>query len=352
MDSGWTFCPTRLPLPGRAALGGGCQFDGHVARALVDTRGAAERPRSVALDRGALVYEGPLDPQLIRRQLVVRLGVRDRRVQQLEDVARRGARRVVEDSPRLLDRPAPDVVHDETGLARRGANVPGARANYDPAVLAPRRRSSPASGRGLRRAAPPARGGCLRLGSLLFGSLIRSGLSLGLGLGGPFRGRTRRRRLLDRGLVLLEALDQLGLLAALRKSPRLQLLLQLLDGQRLPAALGRGRARAHRTLTLSLPAWPRKTRVGANSPSLWPTIDSETKTGTCLRPSWTAIVCPTISGKIVEARDQVFTICFWPDSFICSMRRSSRSSTHGPFFEERDMAYLFPFLPRRRPRTM
>ena len=41
-------------------------------------------------------------------------------------------------------------------------------------------------------------------------------------------------------------------------------------------------------------------RVGANSPSLWPTIDSLMNTGTCLRPSCTAIVCPTISGKIVE----------------------------------------------------
>jgi hypothetical protein len=48
--------------------------------------------------------------------------------------------------------------------------------------------------------------------------------------------------------------------------------------------------------------------VGANSPSLWPTIDSLTNTGTCLRPSWTAIVWPTISGKIVEVRDQVLTI--------------------------------------------
>ena len=30
-------------------------------------------------------------------------------------------------------------------------------------------------------------------------------------------------------------------------------------------------------------------RVGANSPSLWPTIDSDTNTGTCLRPSCTAM---------------------------------------------------------------
>ena len=57
-------------------------------------------------------------------------------------------------------------------------------------------------------------------------------------------------------------------------------------------------------------------RVGANSPSLWPTIDSEMKTGTCFLPSWTAIVWPTISGKIVEVRDQVLTICFFPASFL------------------------------------
>ena len=55
---------------------------------------------------------------------------------------------------------------------------------------------------------------------------------------------------------------------------------------------------------------PRKVRVRANSPSLWPTIHSVTKMGTCLRPSWTAMVCPTISGKMVEARDQVLSIRF------------------------------------------
>ena len=100
-----------------------------------------------------------------------------------------------------------------------------------------------------------------------------------------------------------------------------------------------------------MPEWARKVRVGANSPSLWPTIDSEMKTGTCLRPSWTAIVWPTMSGKIVEVRDQVFTICFWPDSFIAEIRFISAASTHGPFLVERPIAYLF-FFPRRRPRTM
>src|SRR5262249_2421292 len=64
------------------------------------------------------------------------------------------------------------------------------------------------------------------------------------------------------------------------------------------------------TFALRSPAWPRKVRVGANSPSLCPTICSAMKTCTCLRPSWTAIVCPTISGKIVEVRDQVRTIVF------------------------------------------
>ena len=39
----------------------------------------------------------------------------------------------------------------------------------------------------------------------------------------------------------------------------------------------------------------------------------------------------TISGKIVEARDQVRTICFDPVSFIALMRASRRSSTNGPF---------------------
>src|SRR6202008_4652435 len=85
----------------------------------------------------------------------------------------------------------------------------------------------------------------------------------------------------------------------------------------------------------SRPPCERKVRVGANSPSLWPTIDSEMKTGTCFLPSCTAIVWPTISGKTVEVRDQVFTICFWPDSFIAAIRLISAASTQGPFLVER-----------------
>jgi hypothetical protein len=47
-------------------------------------------------------------------------------------------------------------------------------------------------------------------------------------------------------------------------------------------------------------------------------------------------VCPTISGKIVEVRDQVRIICLEPDVFISSIRRISRSWTYGPFLDERD----------------
>ena len=61
-------------------------------------------------------------------------------------------------------------------------------------------------------------------------------------------------------------------------------------------------------------------------------------------------MCPTISGKTVDLRDQVLTICFWPDSFMALTRFIRRSSAHGPFFVERPIArYLF-FL--RRPRTI
>src|SRR5918996_4822685 len=78
----------------------------------------------------------------------------------------------------------------------------------------------------------------------------------------------------------------------------------------------------------------RNVRVGANSPSLCPTIDSETNTGTCLRPSWTAIVWPIMSGTIVERRDQVFTTFFSPRSFIPPILTIRCSSTNGPFFTD------------------
>src|SRR4051812_40290428 len=51
-----------------------------------------------------------------------------------------------------------------------------------------------------------------------------------------------------------------------------------------------GRHQRFFTCVFWSPAWPRKWRVGANSPSLCPTICSEMNTGTCFFPSWTAIV--------------------------------------------------------------
>ena len=51
--------------------------------------------------------------------------------------------------------------------------------------------------------------------------------------------------------------------------------------------------------------WPLNSLVGANSPSLWPTMFSVMYSGTWRRPSCTAIVRPSMSGMIVEALDHV-----------------------------------------------
>src|SRR5438034_11804590 len=53
------------------------------------------------------------------------------------------------------------------------------------------------------------------------------------------------------------------------------------------------------------------------------------------RPLYTARVWPTISGVIVERRDQVFTTLRSRASFICSIFLSRWSSTNGPFFSDR-----------------
>src|SRR3982751_2542017 len=59
---------------------------------------------------------------------------------------------------------------------------------------------------------------------------------------------------------------------------------------------------------------------------------SVTYTGTCLRPSWTAMVWPTMSGMIVERRDHVFTTRFSPLWFSRSTLTRRWSSMNGPFF--------------------
>ena len=45
-------------------------------------------------------------------------------------------------------------------------------------------------------------------------------------------------------------------------------------------------------------------------------------------------MCPTISGKIVDARDQVLIMFLEPAVFMASMRLISLSSTNGPFFDD------------------
>src|SRR5688572_16528709 len=57
------------------------------------------------------------------------------------------------------------------------------------------------------------------------------------------------------------------------------------------------------------PLWPRKIRVGENSPSLCPTMSSCTNTRRNLLPLWTSNVCPTNSGMIVQARAHVRIGC-------------------------------------------
>src|SRR5947208_16244279 len=66
-----------------------------------------------------------------------------------------------------------------------------------------------------------------------------------------------------------------------------------------------------------VPGCPLNTRVGENSPSLWPTMFSVTNTGMCRLPLWTPKVIPTICGVIVERRDQVLMAGgFGPPSLI------------------------------------
>src|SRR5262249_55243297 len=80
---------------------------------------------------------------------------------------------------------------------------------------------------------------------------------------------------------------------------------------------------------------PLKIRVGANSPSLCPTMFSVTYTGMNLRPLWTASVWPTISGTTVDRRDQVLMTFFSAPRFITSTFSRRWVSTKGPFLTER-----------------
>src|SRR4051794_22940391 len=112
----------------------GYELDGHVTGALADPRGASERARAVTLQRRTFVHVRLADSQLVGDQLVIVLRVGDRGVQQLQHVARGGARGVRQDCARLVHALAADVVDHEARLARRAAHVLRARADGHVAV--------------------------------------------------------------------------------------------------------------------------------------------------------------------------------------------------------------------------
>jgi len=82
---------------------------------------------------------------------------------------------------------------------------------------------------------------------------------------------------------------------------------------------------------------PLKVRVGENSPNLCPTIFSVMNIGTCLLPLCTPIVSPTIMGKIVDARAQVFITAFSPERLRFSTFFSSLALMAGPFLVDLDI---------------
>src|SRR5262245_21155602 len=90
------------------------------------------------------------------------------------------------------------------------------------------------------------------------------------------------------------------------------------------------------------PEWPLKSRVGANSPSLWPTMSSVTYRRIKVRPLWTRKVAPTNSGTMVQSRAHVLIGSRWLVRWALSTLASRRSSTCGPFFSERLIAHPVP----------
>src|SRR5258708_5705819 len=95
--------------------------------------------------------------------------------------------------------------------------------------------------------------------------------------------------------------------------------------------------------------WPLNERVGANSPSLCPIICSVTYTGMNFFPLCTAMVCPIMSGTIVERRDHVLITFFSLRVFSPSTLMRRWPSTNGPFFSERAIDSLFLHSPQAAP---
>src|SRR5260370_6797893 len=72
-------------------------------------------------------------------------------------------------------------------------------------------------------------------------------------------------------------------------------------------------------------------------------------TGTCLRPSWTAMVWPTMSGKMSLRRDQVLMTFFSRVALRICTFLSRCSSQNGPFLVERLMTNLLLPPPHDHP---
>jgi len=66
---------------------------------------------------------------------------------------------------------------------------------------------------------------------------------------------------------------------------------------------------------------------------------SDTKTGMCRRPSCTAMVRPSMSGMIVEARDQVRMGVLLLLRRAASIFFASLGWTYGPYFTDLDMIH-------------
>src|ERR1700752_538692 len=88
--------------------------DRQVAGSLADPRGATHRARPEALDRRTFVGVHRLDVQILAHKLVIVLGVRNRGLEQFAPILCDRTRRESEDSSRLLDGLAADVVAHQT----------------------------------------------------------------------------------------------------------------------------------------------------------------------------------------------------------------------------------------------
>src|ERR1700733_11935169 len=155
-----------------------CEQDRQMACPFADPGRATHRARPEPFDRRTLIGMHCLDVQVLADELVIVLGVRYRRLEQLAPVARDRPRRKSEDSSRLLDRFAADVVTHQSRLARRRPDVLGLRPDDRGRKI------------GVAAGPAPARSGLGRL--------------LGSGLGGPATARPAAppRRSRSLGLVL------------------------------------------------------------------------------------------------------------------------------------------------------